>query len=125
MTTRKIFLNQLAGGGLALALGACGGGDDSPAPAPAPGPAPAPPPPPAAPCNAFTFSANHRHSLVIARADLDSTVARTYNVQGTGDHGHTVTLSPAHLAQLKAGQTVSVTSTMDSGHTHQLGGGCT
>lgn len=125
MTTRKVFLTQLAGGGVALALGACGGGGDSPAPAPAPGPAPAPPPPPAAPCNAFTFSANHGHSLVIARVDLDAVVAKTYSVQGSSGHSHTVTLSPAQLAMLKAGQPVSVTSTTDAGHSHQMGGGCT
>ncbi len=124
MTTRKLFLSQFASGTFVLALQGCGGGGDSAAPAPAPSPTPSPPPPAAA-CNAFSFSANHGHSLSIARADLDSTVAKTYSITGSAGHEHQVTLSAAQLAQLKAGMSVSVTSTFDSGHSHQMGGGCT
>ena len=126
MTSRKLFLTQLASGSFILALHGCGGGGDSAAPAPAPAPSPAPSPPPPAPaiCGAFTFSANHGHTLSIARTDLDSTVARTYSIAGSAGHNHQVTLSTTQLAQLKAGMAVSVTSTFDSGHSHQMGGGC-
>jgi hypothetical protein len=114
--TRKGFLRQLAGGGLAMGLGACGGGDGGD-----------PPPPTAASgCTSVNFSANHGHALTIPRADLDSTTAKTYSIQGAGLHDHLVTLSPAQLAQLKAGQVVSVAST-ESGltpHTHDMVASC-
>lgn len=118
MLTRKVFLTQL-GGGLTMLLSGCGGGGgDTPAPA-APAPAPA-----AASCGAFAFSANHGHVLIIPEADLDSTVARSYNIQGSAPHNHTVTLTPAQLAALKAGQMIALTTSTDATHAHDMSGGC-
>jgi hypothetical protein len=122
MANRKLFLVQIAT--FALALAGCGGGGSDAAPAPAPSPPPAPPPPPAAPCSAFSFSLNHGHTLSIPRADLDSTVAKTYSIAGSAGHDHQVTLSPAQLQQLKSGGTVSVGSFSSTGHEHQMSGGC-
>lgn len=114
MITRKTFLVALAGGGVAATLPGCGGGGGDDVAAPAAG------------CRAFTFSDNHGHLLVLSAADLDSTQARTFSVQGSAPHNHDVTLSPAQLAALKAGQAVSALTTMDglTPHTHALGGAC-
>jgi hypothetical protein len=98
---RKEFLLALAGGAL---LGACGGGGSDDA---APG----------AGCGA-TIQSNHGHALTVPAADLDSTTARTYGIAGVAGHDHVVTLSAAELAALKAGQSVSVTSTGGPGHEH-------
>ena len=137
-TNRKLFLAQLAT--MTLVLTGCGGGGDSAAPAPAPGPAPGPvpgPPPPTPPpppppppppsattCGVFTFTANHGHTLIISRADLDSALSRTYSIIGTSGHDHQITLTATQLAQLKAGGTISVTSFFGPGHEHQMSGGC-
>lgn len=112
--TRKVFLRQLTGGGLAIGLAACGGGDDPP------------PTPAAAGCRSVTFSANHGHALSIPLADLDSTTAKTYSIQGAGLHDHLVTLSPAQLALLKAGQSLTVTSSEGglTPHSHDMAASC-
>ena len=66
------------------------------------------------------ISGNHGHSLSIAAADLDSTTAKTYSIQGAATHDHLVTLSPAQLATLKAGGSVTVTSTTTLAHDHAV-----
>lgn len=124
MVTRTQFLAQLTSAGWLLALAGCGGGDDA-APAAA-GPNPPPPPPPAAAlsCSATQIANNHGHTLSIPAADLNSSVSMSYNIQGAGDHGHQVTFSAAQLAQLKAGQTVTVSSTTTASHSHDVSGAC-
>ena len=70
------------------------------------------------------ISGNHGHTLTINEADLDSTTDKTYNIMGTAGHNHTVTFTPAQLGQLKSGQSVTVTSTMASSHTHDVMARC-
>lgn len=113
MPDRKTFLLQLAGGSMGLMLGGCGGGGDDAAP-----------PTAAAACGRFDFSSNHGHTLSLSAADLDSAVARTFDVQGTAPHIHQVTLSPAQLAALKAGLSIAVTTTLDATHSHDMSGTC-
>jgi len=115
--TRKMFLVQLAGGAWALGGAGCGGGGDAPAPAP-------PPPPQGGGCVA-TIAGNHGHVLAIPAADLNSAVAMTYDIAGSADHTHSVTFSAAQLAQLKAGSTVSVTTTTTLSHNHAISEQCT
>lgn len=115
MVTRTEFLAQLAGGGWVLLMAGCGGGgSDSNAGVQAPAPAPA------AGCSATLVTNNHGHTLSIPAADLNSTVAMSYSIQGTADHPHQITFSAAQLAQLKAGQAVTVTSSAAQGHTHDV-----
>lgn len=115
--SRKAFLIQAASGGWLLATAGCGGGggDSGNPPAPAP---------PAGIACAATISDNHGHVLTIAAADLDSTSDKTYDIQGTAGHTHSVTFSAAQLAQLKAGTTVTVTTTMTLNHDHRIGEHC-
>ena len=115
MLTRKTFLVQLAGGGWLLALGGCGGGGGSYG-----GTAP----PAAGTCGAVGISNNHGHALAIPVADLSSATSRTYSIQGASDHNHDVTLSAAQLAMLKAGQAVTVTSTQNNAHSHDVTEAC-
>jgi hypothetical protein len=113
--SRKAFLIQIAGGGWLLATTGCGGGggDNNNTVAP-----------PAGSGCAATISDNHGHVLAIAAADLDSTSDKSYDIQGAASHSHTVTFSAAELAQLKAGNTVSVTSSMTLNHDHRIGERC-
>lgn len=128
---------------IALLTSACGGGGDdmpptaSPPPAPPP-PAPPPPappppappppapapPPPALSCGATAISANHGHTLTIPAADVDSATFKTYSIVGTADHDHTITLLPMQLAQIKAGTAVTVNSTTDASHFHEVTVNC-
>ncbi|MEO8807324.1 MAG: hypothetical protein ABI433_14690 [Burkholderiaceae bacterium] len=109
--SRKTFCGALAGSTVALLFQACGGGGgDSAAPAPAPAPG-------ATGCS-DTIDANHGHVLVIATADLDSATDKVYDIQGGAVHNHSVTLTVAQLRALKAGTTVSVTSSTTLAHEH-------
>jgi hypothetical protein len=122
-TSRRRLLAASAGGGaLAAMLAACGGGGDySPAPSP-------PPPSPTPSCGATSISNDHGHVLAIPVADLTSPVAMTYNIDGTSGHSHSVTLSPAQLAQIATKSAITVTSTLGGSpmiHSHDLTVNCT
>lgn len=113
----------------AVVLAGCGGGDDDPAPAPpasTPPPAPPGPAPVALSCGATgtAIAGNHGHTLTIPQADLDSTTNMTYDIRGQSNHPHSVTLTPAQLAQIKAGTEVTVVSSEDSSHTHAVTCNC-
>jgi hypothetical protein len=65
----------------------------------------------------------HTHTVTIAASALDATSAQTFDtsnpVSGTSSpHMHMVTLQPADLAMLKAGGTVTMTSTIVMSHAH-------
>ena len=111
---RKQFLGVAAGGGAGLVLAACGGGGYGGGSTPA------------SSCGS-TIAANHGHTLPIAVADVNSTVDKSYDITGTADHSHSMTLTAQQLAQLKAGTAVNVTSTAGGpdGHTHAVAVSCT
>lgn len=121
--TRKTFLKAASGGTVMLLLQACGGGGggdgggSTPTATPSTG---------TGSCSSTggAISGNHGHSLSIPRADLDSTVSRSYSILGTAGHDHTITLSATQLSQLKAGTAVTVTSTTDSAHDHSVSVTC-
>jgi hypothetical protein len=119
--TRKQFCEGMGCGTVLLLLGSCGGGGDSSYNA-----MPTPNIPSGTGCSATAITANHGHSLMIAKTDLDSTSDKTYSILGTATHDHQITLTVAQLAQLKAGATVMVTSTQAGApaHTHEVSVGC-
>lgn len=116
--TRKGFLGAALGGTVLLLLQGCGGGGSYGGSGNGGGGLSS--------CGAegAAISGNHGHSLSIAAADLDSTTAKTYSIQGAASHAHSITLSPAQLASLKAGGTVTVTSTTDLAHEHAVSVTC-
>ena len=57
-------------------------------------------------------------------ADLDSTVDKTCDIQGTASHDHTIALTVAQLQMLKEGQMVTVGSTTRLDHAHDVTTGC-
>lgn len=72
-----------------------------------------------APACSEVIAANHGHVLEVSAADLDATVDKTYSIQGSSSHPHTVTLTVALLRQIKSGVAVTVVSS-DSGHSHDV-----
>lgn len=113
--TRKQFLGAAGAGTVLLWLQACGGGGDS-------GSDNGGLPPSISSCSSTgaAISGNHGHSVTIDKADLESTTPKTYSIQGSASHDHSITLSPANLAALKAGQSVTVTSSNNFQHDHSV-----
>jgi hypothetical protein len=125
--TRSRFCSALMSASAVWMLQGCGGGGSGygGSPAPSPGPAPGPTPAPPAQCGASgaAIVGNHGHVLVIDRADLDAMSPPTYHIQGSAGHDHTVTFSLAQLQTLKAGGSVTVTSSLN-GHQHDVTATC-
>lgn len=117
MATRRTFLQQmaLAGAGVsALWAAACGdddGGGGTDAGGGEGGSTCSP--------NA-TIGENHGHSISVPSADVLAGVARSYDIQGTSMHPHTVEVTAAQFAELASGTTVTVTSSTDAAHTHSV-----
>ena len=127
--TRKRFLGSVAGGTVVLLFQACGGGGSSGGTSMAGGGYGNPMPATGCGSSGTQISGNHGHELTIATADLDSTTAKTYSIMGAATHDHMVTLTAAQLAALKAGQVVTVTSTVTDAptfgsHSHNLTVSC-
>lgn len=110
MTTRRDFL---VGSVVTLVfVPACGGGGTAPRDGST-----------GASCTG-TISANHGHVLTILGSDLTTPRDRTYNIQGSSDHTHSVMFTAAQMQMLADGMTVTVTSTLGGGHTHDVSAHC-
>ena len=68
----------------------------------------------------FSISSNHGHTLNIPKEDVIGGVSKSYNILGTANHGHSVTLEPADFAKLQNNEQVIVVSTNDNAHTHNI-----
>ena len=111
-TRREILattLTVLATSGLSC------GGDDGPTP---------PTGPDCLANGAEVLTGNAFHTMRVSAADVRAGVEKTYNIQGTSNHAHSVTLTAEHFAQLRANQSVTVNSTSGafaSGFSHDHG----
>ncbi len=65
------------------------------------------------------IGSNHGHTLTVTLADVDAAVNKTYDITGTADHAHMVTITAAQFTQIKNGQTLNLTST-STAHTHNV-----
>ncbi len=63
---------------------------------------------------------NHGHSISVSKNDVNAAVEKIYNITGSGDHPHNVTVSAANFNTLKNNQQISVTSTEEDGHNHSV-----
>lgn len=122
---RKLLFASAGGTALAAVLAACGGGGGG-GYSSTPTPPPPPPPPGTLSCGASgtAISGNHGHLLTIPAADVDSMVDMTYNIQGSADHNHTVTLTVAQLRMIKAMNSVTVMSSINVAHDHDVTVNC-
>ena len=132
--SRRRFLEPALGTAILLLIPGCGGGGDyggtsladsaaALGATPSTAPSTAPSTTPSVGCGS-TFDFNHGHVLTVLRSDLDSTTAVSYDIQGTADHTHTVTLTVAQLATLKTGASVTVVSTTTDFHEHIITVSC-
>ena len=67
-----------------------------------------------------SISANHGHTAVVTRTQLNAGGGVTLNITGQADHPHTVNLSSAQVSQIAAGQRVSVVSSENVAHDHTV-----
>jgi hypothetical protein len=66
----------------------------------------------------------HSHVLTVPVADLEDGADKTYDIQGTSQHTHTVTITAAQFATLAGGTSIMLTSTSGNGHTHAITVNC-
>jgi hypothetical protein len=69
-----------------------------------------------------TISSNHGHVIMVTAAQVNAGVDMTYDIMGSADHTHSVTVTAANFATLQsnANGSVMVTSTSGNGHTHSV-----
>jgi hypothetical protein len=105
--TRKEFLGTLAA---TAALAACGGGggDNNPVTS----------------CvmdgTVAAIGDNHGHVLNVTTADVVAGAMKTYDIMGTADHTHSVTVSDTLMVRLQNDSSAMVTSTITNGHSHDI-----
>jgi hypothetical protein len=99
----------------ATVIAACGGGDDDGAPAID-----------AAPANCLAngtravISYNHGHDFTVPGADIAGGNAHSYDITGSADHSHSVSLTAEDMATLADNRPLQVTSSAGGGHTHMI-----
>ena len=75
-------------------------------------------------CRPPVIGNNHGHRLVVPPSDIAAGATKSYAIQGTSGHDHTVTITAAQFAALGAGGTVVVTSSDTFGHSHDVTVSC-
>lgn len=95
-------------------------------------PTPDPDPTPAKNCvengtsTSVSTSDNHVHTLSVPKEDVSTGVEKTYDLSETAGHIHKVTLSANDFQALKdsPNQSISLTTTIDSEHSHTVTVSC-
>jgi hypothetical protein len=118
MMTRKEFLRSIAGAGVGAAgltaLAACGDDGGS-----------TPPPDTAQASCTASIGTNHGHTMSVSRDDVMAGAEKTYQIQGSSGHPHTVVVTAAMFTMLQNNTAVMVRSSMDDLHDHQVTINCT
>jgi hypothetical protein len=123
---RKTFIEKTAGAMLvaipAYSLLGCSSSDDGG------GETPTPNPNGDANCTAngtsIAIGGNHGHTLEVSKADVTAGNEKTYSIQGSSLHNHSVTLTSANFTSLQSNSSISVTSSSDASHTHSVQVSC-
>lgn len=72
-----------------------------------------------------TIASNHGHKLTVTSAEAAAGVAKTYDIQGSATHNHTVSISADDFAALLDGTSVMIASSTDASHQHEVTIDCT
>ncbi|MFH6603707.1 hypothetical protein ACEZ3G_09485 [Maribacter algicola] len=73
---------------------------------------------------AVAIGSNHGHTLVVSKADVNAGNEKTYSIQGSSGHDHTITITAENFTSLKNNSSISVVSTNDDDHTHSVTVSC-
>ncbi|ETN96332.1 hypothetical protein [Zhouia amylolytica] len=105
-------------------LSCSSGSDDSGSPSPNPDPTPDP----SANClqngTNSSIGGNHGHTLTVSKEDVEAGTEKTYNIEGSADHNHTVIITASNFSSLKGNDSITVTSSSDDAHTHSITVSC-
>ena len=71
-----------------------------------------------------SMTLEHGHVVAITTADIAAGIQKTYNIQGSGDHDHQVTITAADFANLQANQGIIEVSTTNVAHNHNITVNC-
>ena len=63
---------------------------------------------------------NHGHAITVTAAEANAGVDKTYSIQGTSQHPHSVTITAADFAMLRSAGTITVMSSLDASHRHNV-----
>jgi hypothetical protein len=114
--TRRALLKLAGGASAAAILGAC---KDTTTPADAPG---LDAPPGCVASDASTEIAdNHEHAphtLVVTTEEVQAGIEKTYEIKGTANHNHMITVTADQFAMLMGGGTLMILSTEELDHDH-------
>lgn len=70
--------------------------------------------------NATAISSNHGHALAVSKSDIDAGVEKSYSIQGSSGHNHTIVVSAANFTTLKSSKTLKIESSSDNSHRHDV-----
>ncbi len=70
------------------------------------------------------IAGNHGHTLSVSKEDVTAGTEKTYDIEGSADHPHSVTVSAANFTALQNNDSITVTSTSGAGHTHSVTVSC-
>ena len=65
-----------------------------------------------------TIETNHGHVLVVSKQDVMDAAEKSYDIQGTADHSHSVTISEDMFATLAGDHAVMTTSSTNNSATY-------
>lgn len=63
---------------------------------------------------------NQGHVLVVTEEDVVAGVEKTYDIQGSANHTHSVTITANNFIQLQNNQQISLNTTSGDGHIHNI-----
>jgi hypothetical protein len=67
---------------------------------------------------------NHRHSIRVSKADVESAVAKTCFIQGSSVHNYTWAVTGANFNAIKSQTAVSITSINGENYTNLISVSC-
>nr|WP_299381793.1 hypothetical protein [Allomuricauda sp.] len=74
--------------------------------------------------NAIAISSNHGHTLIVSKEDIEAGEEKTYSIQGGSGHNHTVRLTTSHFESLRQNNQITVESSQNSLHRHDVTVAC-
>ena len=63
---------------------------------------------------------NHGHTMPLSSADVMAGADKTYDIQGSSAHSHTVDITAADFADMTPGSVFVLESSTDAGHSHEV-----
>ena len=91
-------------------------------------PTPAPTTPSAKDCLAngtnSSISANHGHVLNVSKTDVQNGAEKSYSIDGSASHDHTVVITADNFDSLKTNLSIQVDSSTGGGHSHAVTVSC-